>query len=124
MDELHEHPRGACWVQERYLVTAGPGLGGLVDESVPSAPQKIESGGKVADTVGDVMKAGPALLEEACHRPCGVHRLEKLESSHERDANPLGRKMLDRGTVTAKKEFKNRQDVFDGGHGEGDMVHH
>src|SRR5581483_1689021 len=64
LDDLREHAAGRLRVQERDAASADPRPRLGVDERDPALLQARERGVDVGDTVGDVVEAGPALLDE------------------------------------------------------------
>lgn len=103
LNELNQDASGAPGVKERDEMAsrAGPGLG--VDELDTRLGQDAQVFGKVLATVGDVMKAGPAALEESGNGGVRSQGLDQLHLAAEGHADALAGDGLRRGASASRQ---------------------
>lgn len=100
----------------------GPDPRHRVDELDPGLPEAGERPGEVRDTVGDVMEALAAALEESAHGGFRAEWLQELDGASETDSDALGLQGFDRGTGSPPQEFEETACLLQGGDGHGDVV--
>jgi thioredoxin 1 len=124
--QLDEDSCGAARVQKHDPVAHRSGSRCFVDELVALSREAGQGGLQVGYTVGNVVQAGTATLQEPAYGGIRAGRLQQLEpasaTADEDNIDLLGGDVLHRGTGGAGDGFKERLHAGDGLHSDRHVV--